>query len=571
MSSELRESIYVDPIIGKMTTLSKIEETVRISSEIIDNLTEEAIDELMKSSYERDIDKMFDTIITETYDTLYGKKDLITTAAFGYLDKLSKSVEETLRTENLAYFITSVLKDFEVNWHHLDWCSLIQTTPYLAIEASRDGGKSYLFSNAYPAWMLYGYKGDLQIFSRRNSLKKKGYLFSFSSQQAVDLMEILKDTIMTYDDLREKLYPGKQADSESARNWGQYRITCKNGASLRVKGFGASVRGAHPGWIVIDDPLKDNVIYSSVQRKKQIEYFHATIMNMILPGGQVLVVGTPMHSLDLYGDLKTKKSWVLREYPAIFPDGKLLWENRYSYTDLMKKREAQGNLIFSREILCRPVNSESTIFPMEILNRAFIGMENYTLVYSRDMFPVKFKKVVTACDFAISANVGADYSVFGTWGIDESDTMWLINFWREKGRSYAEQLALIKHINSTFQPDIIVMEKNNFQVIFTQEAERAGLPVVPHQTTGSNKHDMLNGLPALALMFERGKIKIPTGDQKSKDVADMHILEFSHMAFTDEKGIQGVGEHDDIPMETWLATVGMKMMSSTQLHVAWLP
>jgi hypothetical protein len=44
-----------------------------------------------------------------------------------------------------------------------------------------------------------------------------------------------------------------------------------------------------------------------------------------------------------------------KEYLAIYPDGRILWENRWNYTDLMDKRQSQGNLIFSRELLCRPI------------------------------------------------------------------------------------------------------------------------------------------------------------------------------------------------------------------------
>ena len=43
---------------------------------------------------------------------------------------------------------------------------------------------------------------------------------------------------------------------------------------------------------------------------------------MLVPGGQAIVIGTPFHANDLYGDLKTKKGWFVIEYPAIFPDGR---------------------------------------------------------------------------------------------------------------------------------------------------------------------------------------------------------------------------------------------------------
>lgn len=543
---------------GQALTYGKLEETYRIAGEIIDNLDDAAINEVIGSTDEKGLEQLFGTIINETYETLFGKHDKITTDAFGYLDKLTGNIEETLRCENINYFILSVLPEFDMNWHHIEWGDIVMMHNFFAVEAARGHGKSFFFSNAYPAWRLYKYKRGnvLQVPNLHTRLSQSGYIFSFSLSQAVDLLDILKETILSSDILTERLVSTNTKDG-----WNKTEIRTRNGAKVRVKGFGSSVRGAHPGWCIVDDPQKDNVMYSEVQRQKNINYFHSVIMNMPRAKGQVGVVGTPFHMTDLFGDLKTKRGWHVREYPAIFPDGRILWEQLFSYADLMVKRETQGNIIFSRELLCRPVSSESTIFPMEILNRALVRMENYTLVENRESFPIKFNKVVTGCDFAISANIGADYSVFSTWGIDEAGVMWLLNLQRTKGRSFSEQLAMLKSINRNFKPDVMYLEKNQFQVIFAQEAEAAGLPVFPHQT-GGNKYDLRAGLPSLAIMFERGKIKLPTGDQKSVDIKDMIVLEFSSVTFTD-KGLEGVGEHDDIAMSFWIATCAARHIDSS--------
>jgi hypothetical protein len=448
------------------------------------------------------------------------------------------------------------MPDFEMGWHHYDWSRIPMIYRLFNILAARDHGKSYMFSNAYPAWQLYRYKPK----TVKERINNRGLLFSFSIIQAVDLMSILKENIEGNEILRERLY--------NKDNWSKTDIIAKNKARLTVKSFGSSVRGVHPYWIIVDDGLKDNVIYSQSQREKMNNYFHSVIMNAIVPRGSVGVVGTPFHNQDLYGDLRTKPGWFAAEYPAIFPDGRVLWDKRYTLKDLLEKRANQGNLIFSRELLCKPITSDSTIFPIEILNTAFLRMDQYKLVNDRDNFPVKFKKVVTACDFAMSSSVGADYSVFGTWGIDDSDCMWLLNFYRAKGMSYATQMSVIKSINTHFAPDLIVMEENQFQQIFVQESERMGLPVVGHRT-GTEKNDLRMGLPGLAILFERGKIKIPTGDQRSKDVADMFISEFSSVAFTNN-GLQSVDGHDDICMMTWIGVEGCRKVVGMQFNVTWI-
>ena len=444
-------------------------ECLRTADEIIETLDDRALIEIFEGC-SNDIDKILSGMYEDIYSTLYtGNRDIDFMPK--YPEHLSENIEEILRCNNITYFITSVMPDFQMSWHHLEWGDLVHHHNKLCIEAARDHGKSYYFSNAYAIWQLYRYSPPkVQQFSKRpsKSNSNRGFLFSFSLQQAVDLIEILKGTIEGNDTLRERLMPSNTKEGA----WASTNIVCKNGARLTGKGFGSSVRGAHPYWIIVDDGLKDNVIYSQLQRQKSIDYFHSVIMNMLVPGGQIIVVGTPFHANDLYGDLKTKKGWFVIEYPAIFPDGRILWPQRWSFRDLLDKKNTQGNIIFSRENLCRPIVSDSSIFPLSILKRGLVRMENYTLVSSRDDFPIRFAKVVTGCDFSISANVGADYFCFSTFGIDEDNGMWLLNMKLGKGKTYDEQLQILKGINVRFRPDVMVFESNVFQQIFTEGATK---------------------------------------------------------------------------------------------------
>ena len=534
-------------------------ECLNIVDEIIDGMDDRGIMELC-SGGAGDIDQVFDQLMSDTYKVMYTGDTNIDFAP-KYPTRLSESIEEVLRCKNLTYFITSVMPDFQISWHHLEWGDLVHRHNKLCIEAARDHGKSYYFSNAYPAWQLYRYSRPKRSqYSKRpiKSNSNRGYLFSFSLQQSVDLMEILKNTIEGNDVLRDRLVP----DGKNSGAWASTNIVCKNGARLTCKGFGSSVRGAHPYWIVVDDGLKDNVIYSQLQRQKSIDYFHSVIMNMLVPGGQIIVVGTPFHASDLYGDLKSKsktatgsdKGWFVIEYPAIFPDGRILWPQRWGFLDLMEKRTTQGNIIFSRENLCRPITNESSIFPLKVLERTLVGMENYTLVNNVDDFPMKFSKVVVGCDFSISANVGADYTVFTVWGVTEDREMYLLHMYRDKGKTFHEQMQVLRGINVHFHPHCMVLEQNTFQQIFVQESDKQGMPVIGH-TTGIDKHDLKTGWPGIAILMERGKMHIPVGDKYSEDMKDLIFSDLSSVAFTD-KGLCSVSEHDDISSSIWLATLG---------------
>jgi hypothetical protein len=118
----------------------------------------------------------------------------------------------------------------------------------------------------------------------------------------------------------------------------------------------------------------------------------------------------------------------------------------------------------------------------------------------------------------------------------------------------------LRRINTEFRPDCIMLESNQFQQIFVQEADRQGLPVLPHNTN-TNKYDMKEGVPGLALTFERQKFRFPRGDQYSIDATDLVASELGSIAYTD-KGLQGVGEHDDTVMCLWIAECNVRYVST---------
>lgn len=559
------------------TTYNQLTETYNVVNDLITNLDDLAISEL-NGGMGGDLDTLMDELLRETYTVLYGnplKKRVATDGSYAYMKALNENIEETLRCSNLNYFISSVLTGFDINWHHLEWGQHVQQFNKLCVIAPRDHGKSYFFSHAYALWKLYRYKGNKVIGGRmvNDILNARGFIMSNEMDLTEELLETIKISIEENDTLREKLLPINPNGQLKRDWWSKRSIRTEKGSRINLKSYGGSFRGRHPGWIVVDDFMKDNVIYSELQRKKVIDYFHSVIMNAVIPKGQVIAVGTPFHAADLYADLKDKRGargWRVFEYPAISPEGKVLWADRYSYDDLMDKRESQGNIIFSRELLCRPIVSDSSLFPWSILSKSLIGMDKYNLVSNIDSFPIKFRKVVTGCDFAYSASVAADFSVFSTWGIDFDNNMWLIHLWRGKGKTYKEQIQVIKTINRNFRPDYIVCEANVFQHILVDILEDEGLTnVVPHVTTGSNKTDMISGVPGMTILFEQGRVKLPYGDQYSKNVVDLVLSELGSIGWTN-KGIESIGQHDDTVMSMFMAKRGFTYMGSGKWHSTFL-
>lgn len=263
---------------------------------------------------------------------------------------------------------------------------------------------------------------------------------------------------------------------------------------------------------------------------------------------------TPYQVQDLYYELKQDPKFMVFEYPAIFPDGRLLAPDRFTFDKLMEEKKSVGTLVFSREYLVVPISDDSTIFPMEILMRSTIGMENVRLVDNIESFPFKLSRVVVGCDFAVSGNVGADYTCYTVWGKDLNGSYYLLYIYREKGLSHNEQINKIEYLNMVFKPNEIVVENNGFQSILADMCVQRGIKnIYPFTTTSGNKKDLRTGWASLAALFERGDIRCPYHIDTRQRI-DTMFGEFTSIAFRSDKGtLESISGHDDTVSSSFMA------------------
>ena len=559
MPRQEREILSLD---GRPLKLKQQLDIYNTVERIIDGLDVGAMREL-SGGMTKDIDDLFDDLVRETSSVLNSQHTHLNVGSFGYLDKFTDSVEETLRCSSLNYFIASVLPDFILGWHNLEWGNLVQMNRLLCILAARDHGKSYEFSFAYPLWQMYRYRKyetDGRLAPKEFRMAREGMLVTNEYGLAAHFLRMIKEEVENNDILNERLMP-----SSKHQGWGNERILCKNGAEMYIKSAGSKIRGHHPTWVAMDDFLNESSLYSQDQRDKYWNIFSAVIFPALSPGGQLVMVGTPFFEKDLYGTLKEKGAaekgadlFKIFEYPAIFPDGTLLFPERHTYDSIMQKQALLGSLIFSREILVKPVSDGATIFPFDMLRNSIKGQQETKLVRNIDEAKRKFVRVSVGCDFAISSSIGADYSCFTILGQDEYGQIHFLNTWRRAGASYAQQMAALKKINRDFRPDVFVVETNGMQEIFLQEMEAAGLPVVG-QVTGVNKKSFYSGVPALAILFETSMINFPYGDEKSKNITDLYHGELNSITFIQDKGkLESTTQHDDCGMSLWQGVKGLK-------------
>lgn len=466
--------------------------------------------------------------------------------------------EELLRRVSCAYYAKSVLlrrenpgesSEYVVADHHLEWNRLVSNHDRICVMAPRDHGKSFFFDFALPIW-----KAD-------HIPNGKGYIFSATQDQAVRILSDIKDEIEDNPNLRHLLPPQKEV-------WNATSIKLANGHRIYARGYGTKIRGAHPQWIVVDDGLNDEDAYSELVRNKHIEYFYTAISNMIVPGGQIVVVGTPFHASDLYDSLSKNTEYAFRKYPALH-SGKALWPGRYSMEALEKKRREIGPIRFTREFLCEPVSDDMSIFPGHLFMGAPVEQPLVTLG-----MPLSFwrragiKSVFIGVDLALSASTNADFTVIFVLGVDEHGNRWVLDIIRKQGLPFNEQLSIITSTSKKYDADLVFIEANQMQRVFGDELIRTtDIPVKKFVTTGTgklqkgqpkgnttsaNKNSLEGGVPSLRVLLENRKIRIPRGDAASVETTDKWINEMRAFTFLDGK-LQGVGAHDDTVMAFWIA------------------
>lgn len=412
---------------------------------------------------------------------------------------------------------------------------------------------SYMWCYSFPLWRLYSYTRPMlyggDTVDNKNR-KETAMITNTMTLAKVHVNKIIEE-ITTNDILKEKLDPNGKA------KLGETAIEGENGAILHVRGKDGFIRGLHVGAAIIDDMPDESSLYSDEQREKLKEVFRGTITPIVEPYGYLIISGTPYSTApnELYNVIKGDKRFYSFEYPIVFPDGRPLAPDRYTFEDIKAKRTELGSIVFAREYLVIPISDNSTIFPYEYLRRSTTGMDKVSFADSIEFFPFELQRVVVGCDFAVSGNIGADYTVYSVWGIDYSNNFYLINYFRAKGMSHNEQVDKIVLFNRLYKPDKIVCEANGFQGILSALARERGLSNIEQfTTTEGNKKDLYSGLPSLSAMFERGQIKVPYKEGDTRQKVELMFSEFASVTFRSDKGkLEASSGHDDIVMSSWLS------------------
>ena len=296
---------------------------------------------------------------------------------------------------------------------------------------------------------------------------------------------------------------------------------------------------------------------------KRISNSRAETVDFVVPVGHsflsngIVSHNTPFSINDLYGELAKNKDYFFKRYPAILDEGTIheraLWPERYSLEDLKRRRREIGNIRFAREQMCNPQSDDLTLFPGYLFRGDPVEQMAIRLGQNYGFWSKNgIKAVFFGIDFAVSSTVAADYTVVFVLGLDDYGNRWVIDIIREKGLPFAEQKSLINTAARKYNPQLIYIESNQCQRIFGDELIRlTDLPVKLFHT-GDAKHSLEQGIPALKLLLENKKFRIPRGDAYSVEATDAWIDEMRNISYANGR-VVSTSQHDDTVMACWIA------------------
>ena len=441
---------------------------------------------------------------------------------------LTSQVDWEMGRRDFKFFFEDICK-FQLAHFHQEWYDAAQNNTKVCVIASRDHGKSVFF-RCYLLWKM-AYNDGLEVL-----------FFSHSQHQSIEHMGKMNELIETTPALQH-LKP--------KRGWAKQKFKFTNKSSIAAMSVGKAVRGAHPDIVVLDDILSSE---AESQMAAISTWFYTALLPVLHHTAQLCIVGTPFSYTDLYQELKGLNGYWVNEYPAISDTtGEPLWPERWSLEALQTRRGEMTSIAFTREYLCKPIASDSSLFPPEMTDPC--KDTDYSLVFNPD-FGEDLNYYI-GWDPAISPDRKADYTCMVVIAMDENRHKRIVWMHHEKGMTFNAQIDKIVELNARYNPVIVELETNNFAQAFHQVLkEISDLPIKPFTMSRMRKEAIIH---TLQLHFEQQHLIIP---YKEEGATHRHmntlLNELSMFTMLPNGKMESLGRHDDTVIALALAVQATK-------------
>ena len=404
---------------------------------------------------------------------------------------------------------------------HRVWMDFQLGNPRTLILAPRGHGKSTICTVLYAIWKLL------------NDPNRRILIISNTDTQAVNLLGEIKAQLESpafrevFGNLRGEPWHNHQLTLST-------RTRIAKEASITAMGVFGPVISGHYDDILVDDSVDEKNARSEKQRETLRIWYRKKLLPCLEPGGDIHVLGTRYHPLDLYndiievGDLEREQGdddpyeIMISEAVVDAERQEVLCAELYDFAELMKRKREMGSILFAMQYQNDVELAKGAIFRPEWIQYV-----------NRVDLPAPTNCIIAqGYDLAISAKDSADYFASATVAMSRADsrlTFYVLDMYRARGLTFRGQLQHVKKNAANYAPERVGIESVAYQAALEQEAEYAGLPAQPVNTHKGKTARAYK----LSALFENGQVKFLRGHPTQMDCIDELLV------FPD-------GEHDDL-------------------------
>lgn len=352
------------------------------------------------------------------------------------------------------------------------------------------------------------------------------------------------------------------------------------GVKVEAKGVQAQMRGlrhldTRPGLFLLDDLESKANTNTPELRKKNKDWFREEMLPAMSKGGMCVYMGTIVHYDSLLNyTIKERRDFTSKIFPAILEWSKredlweqwrqiyredaddaatradafykaheaemiegtrVLWEERFSYLDLMKIRENSGAKAFNQEYLGNPVDEETQVFKPE----------DFTY-YTHGDLPDDLEYYL-GVDFAMGKEKG-DYSAVIVLGKSQNDVHYVVDTFVERVHPDV-LLDKVVELTLEYQCDGLAVEAQQAQEWFADKVAQAlyaaGYPARTRLQSIKQRNRKALRIESLLPDIQTGKIRFLKSQRLLLEMLELYpnhnhddAPDALHMALSVARGLQ---------------------------------
>jgi len=334
---------------------------------------------------------------------------------------------------------------------------------------------------------------DVELFINRKSIRKlllipRGHLKTAIVTKGFAIQSLLRNPDVrilianqVWDKSREMLYEIKQLLTEKtdlpklfgefiSERWREDDIVIRQrrkalaAPTIGTSGVEAELTSSHYDIIILDD-LQGEKNFQTAEQREKVKRYYRSMIDLIEPGGLIIVIGTRWHLDDVYQyiidneseyyDISVRK--VIEGNKIIFPKKfqkkfnpiTKAWDSVdyhcTDYIDYLKKRPSEE---FSSQYMNDPIDGQNQVFKKE-----------YFKYYERR--PERLYVAMTI-DPAISEKQSADYFSINVSGMDENYNIYVLDTLKGHWK-VAESIDNIFSMYQKWHPEVVGLETVAYQ------------------------------------------------------------------------------------------------------------